>query len=184
MAQKENSNIGKVKVMKAEDQPAINEMSKEERAELIEALQLEVETRNKEISQKFYLVEGGAAIGERLIKFLTKEAKWKFTEAIGVVEATKELFAATAKAKTDKDLMLQVLPLEALWFFINKVEGVGLPEAQYYNDNLLKPIAEALGQVKADRDSVNQLMMRQGALEAGADFEKEPTLENEFAQQQ
>lgn len=169
----EKNNVGTVQIMSAADQPPIKEMTAEERNELIGALQQEVESRNREISEKYYLVEGGAAIGERFIKFLTKEAKWKFTEAVGVIEATKEVMAATAIAKTSKDLLLQVLPLEALWFFINKMEGVGLPEAQYFVDNLLKPVAETLGQVKFDREAVNELLMRQGALEAGADFEKE-----------
>jgi hypothetical protein len=160
-----------MKVMKAEEQPKVQELSAEERQDLINALQEEMDARNKEITEKYYIVEGGAAAGEKFVEFLDKEAQWKFTEAIGVLEAIKEINEAIAKAKTDKNLFLQVLPLEALWFFINKIEGVGSAKAKAYHDNLLKPVAEALGRVKADRDAINALAMRQGALEAGADFE-------------
>jgi hypothetical protein len=160
-----------MKVMKADDQPKIQELSAEERQDLINAIQEEMDARNKEITEKYYIVDGGAAAGEKFVEFLDKEAQWKFTEAIGVLEAIKEINVAIAKAKTDKNLFLQVLPLEALWFFINKIEGAGAEKAKAYHDNLLKPVAEALGRVKADRDAINALAMRQGALEAGADFE-------------
>lgn len=182
---KNDSKVATMKVMKAEEQPAITEMSIEERQSLISALQKEIDDRTAEMNTKFYIVEGNVARGEQLIKFLTEKAQWKFTEAIGVVEAVKEITEAVNKAKArNGQLFLQILPLEALWFFINKVEGVGLAEADYYQSNLVKPIGEALSRVKNDRDSINQLMMRQGALEAGADFEQEaaPVI-NEMAPQ-
>ena len=162
-----------MKVMKADEQPPIQSMSKEDRAELIKALQQEIEERNKEISTKFYVVEGGAATGKSLLEFMSKEAKWKFTEAIGVVECIRELNDAVKKAESGKELFLQVLPIEAIWFFINKVEDVGVEKASHYVNHLLKPVAEAMGRIKVDRDKVNELMHRQGALEVGADFEKE-----------
>lgn len=160
-----------MKVMKAEEQPKIQELSAEEKQGLIDAIQEEMDARNKEITEKYYMVEGGASAGEKFVEFLSTEAQWKFTEAIGVLEAIKEINVAITKAKADGNLFLQVLPLEALWFFINKTEGVGAEKAKAYHDNLLKPVAESLGRVKADRDAINALAMRQGALEAGADFE-------------
>jgi len=160
-----------MKVMKADDQPKIQELSAEERQDLINAIQEEMDARNKEITEKYYIVEGGADAGEKFVAFLSTDAQWKFTEAIGILEAIKEIKVAIEKAKKDKNLFLQVLPLEALWFFINKIEGFGSEKAKAYHDNLLKPVAEALGRVKADRDAINALAMRQGALEAGADFE-------------
>jgi len=162
-----------MKVMKADEQPKVQELSAEERQDLIAAIQDEMDARNKEITEKYYIVEGGAAAGEKFVDFLSNDAQWKFTEAIGILEAIKEINEAIAKAKTDKNLFLKVLPLEALWFFINKVDGAGASTAKAYHDNLLKPVAEALGRVKADRDAINALAMRQGALEIGADFETE-----------
>jgi hypothetical protein len=152
---------------------SVREMSAEDRAKEVAKLQEEVDARNREMETKLYIVEGGFETGEKLLKFVTEEAQWKFTEAIGVVEMTKEIEDATANAKGGKQLFLRVLPLEALWFFINKVEGVGLEKAKYYATNLLKPIGDALARVKADRDAINELMMRQGSLEVGADFEAE-----------
>lgn len=160
------------------ERSSVREMGAEDRAKEIQAIQEEVEARNREMETKLYIVEGGAETGEKLLKFVTEEAQWKFTEAIGVVEMTKEIEDAVANAKGGKQLFLRVLPLEALWFFINKVEGVGLEKAKYYSTNLLKPVGDALGRIKADRDAINELMMRQGSLEAGADFEQDVTSKN------
>lgn len=159
------------------EKTSVREMSAEDRAKEVAKLQEEIDSRNREMETKLYIVEGGAEAGEKFLKFVTEESQWKFTEAIGVVEMTKEIEDAVANAKGGKQLFLRVLPLEALWFFINKVEGVGLEKAKYYANNLLKPIGDALARVKADRDAINELMMRQGSLEAGADFEAEVTSE-------
>lgn len=167
-----------LKVMKSDEATgnktkSVREMNTEERAEAAALLQKEIDHRNAEINSKLYIVEGGAAAGERFLTFITEDAQWKFTEAFGVVEVCKEIQEGIQSAKSGKELFLKVLPLEALWFFINKVEGKGLVAAQYYQQNLLKPIGEALGRVKADRDAVNELLMQIGSIEAGAEFEPE-----------
>jgi hypothetical protein len=173
MSKKENE-MPTMKVMKADEQMSVSKLSKEERMQMAGELQKEIDSRHKEIETKYYIVQGGAAAGEKLLNFVKNEAQWKFTEAVGIVEMTKEIQKAIDKAKDGKDLFLQVLPLEALWFFINKVEGVGLEKAAYFHENLIKPVGEALSRVKNDREKINELMMRQGSLEAGADFEAEP----------
>lgn len=167
-----------LKVMKSDDALAkqtksVREMNAEERVEAASILQEEIDRRNAEINSKLYIVEGGAEAGEKFLAFITDEAQWKFTEAFGVVEICKEIQEGIQSAKGGKELFLKVLPLEAMWFFINKVEGKGLSSALYYQQNLLKPIGEALGRVKADRDAVNELLMQIGSIEAGAEFEPE-----------
>jgi hypothetical protein len=171
---KKETEIPTMKVMKSDGQTPVSKLSKEERAQMAAELQKEIDLRHKEIETKYYIVQGGAAAGQKLLDFVKNEAQWKFTEAVGIVEMTKEIQKAIDKAQEGKELFLQVLPLEALWFFINKVEGVGLEKATYFHDHLIKPVGEALSRVKADRDKVNDLMMRQGSLEAGADFEEMP----------
>jgi hypothetical protein len=169
-----------MKVMKNEDlNKSVSELSKEERTQLVADINAEIERRNSEINNKLYIVEGGAEAGERFLKFISEEAQWKFTEAFGIVEVCKEIQEAIQSAKGGKELFLKVLPLEAIWFFINKVEGVGLEKAKYYQQYLLKPMGEALSRVKADRDAINDLMMKAGSLEAGADFEKDYSLQSE-----
>lgn len=152
---------------------SVRDLSKEDRSEEIAVLQSEIDSRNREMETKLYIVEGGQTTGDHLLKFVIEKASWKFTESIGVIEMTKEIEDATANANDGKQLFLRVLPLEALWFFINKVEGVGLEEAKQYATNLLKPIGDALARVKADRDAINELLTRIGTLEVGADFEAE-----------
>ena len=168
-------NTGKMHVVKNEKATkSIKDMTADERKEAIASLEQEINQRNREIAEKFYVVEGSDRVAKAVLKFMTEEAKWKFTEAIGVVECIKEIEKALDKTKGGKEFFLQVLPLEAIWFFINKVEGTGLESAVYYQDNLLKPIGDALGRVKADRDADNQMTMDLGSLEVGADFEAEP----------
>ncbi len=142
--------------------------------ELAAALQKEIDQRKKELDEKLYIVEGGEEAGKKLLDFITNKAQWKFTEAMGIIEMTKEIQTAIENAKGGKELFLRTLPLEALWFFINKVEGVGLAEAKDYHYNLVHPVGQALSRVKGDRDQLNELQMRQGSLEAGADFEEDP----------
>jgi len=155
------------------EKKSVSTMTADERKKELDILQTEIDNRNRELETKLYIVEGGAAAGEAFIKFATKEAKWKFTEAIGIVEMLKEIEVAVANAKDGKQLFLRILPLEALWFFINKVEGIGLEDAKYYSDMLLKPVGDALARVKTDRESINELLMQQGSIEAGAEFEAE-----------
>lgn len=188
MSKKENENpIMKVLKTDGQDQPLVSKLSKEERIQMAAELQKEIESRHKELETKYYIVQGGADAGQKLLNFVKNEAQWKFTEAVGIVEMTKEIQKAIDKAKDSKELFLQVLPLEALWFFINKVEGVGVEKAAYFHEHLIKPVGEALSRVKTDRDKINDLMMRQGSLEAGADFEEMPAakkmeMEHESAQ--
>lgn len=164
------------KILKAEDVPSVKSLTNEERLELIESLQAEIDARTEEINKKYYIVDGGVETGKAFLKFLNEDAQWKFTEAYGIIECVKEVEAAIKRSQESGGLFLQVLPLEAMWFFINKMEGKGLAEAKYYHDNLLKPVGSALHLIKSDRDAVNELMLRQGGLEAGADFEEDPAV--------
>jgi hypothetical protein len=162
-----------VKVMSANEQPPAHTMTAEERKSLVDAMQKELDRMNAEVREKLYIVEGGMATATYMLDYMKTRAKWKFSEAVGVIECVKELEAAIKKIETRKELFLQILPLEAMWFFINKEEGCGLDEAITYRNMLLQPLADALGRAKADRDAINELARRQAALEVGADFEKE-----------
>jgi hypothetical protein len=128
---------------------------------------------NDRIKNRGYLVEGGEKTGLTLVDWITNNASWKFTEAMGVIESVKQIKAAIeniAKGKT-KELMLPNLALEAVYYFISKNEGKGLEEANVYHETLLKPVADALGRAKVDKDKVNSLEFNLASLEQGIEVE-------------
>ena len=51
---------------------------------------------------------------------------------------------------------MESLPLEATHYFLSKVKGKGLKEAQSYID-LFKPISIALEEVKKDAEAIQSL---------------------------
>jgi len=159
------------------------------RADMIKQLTAKIEAKEKEIENKKYIVEGGSKTAEALVKFLTEDASWKFSEALGVIESTKQIQSANneiLKGKT-KELMIPALALEAVYYFLTKVENKGLESANYYVNNLLKPVTDALGRSKNDRTEIDQLVRDRGTLESaidsGVDIENEDQILKEIQEE-
>lgn len=181
METKEKEAIATI-VSKKEEIEARNEM----RAEMVKQLTAKIEAKEKEIENKKYIIEGGSKTASSLIKFLKEDANWKFSEALGVIESTKQIESANSeiiKNKT-KELMVPALALEAIYYFLTKVEGKGLDTASEYVNNLLKPVTDALGRSKNDRNEIDQLVRDRGTLESaidsGIDIENEDTILKEI----
>jgi hypothetical protein len=58
--------------------------------------------------------------------------------------------------------------LEALYYFLSKGTGKGLESAQHYL-TLLKPVTDALGRAKQDKDKKDQMVKDLGTLESAID---------------
>jgi len=155
------------------------------RQKMVEVLTARIDAKNKELETKKYLIEGGTLAAQKIQEFLTNDAKWKFSEALGIMESTKQVDEALAqiKAGKTKELLVPALALEAIYYFLTKVEGTGLGSATNYID-ILKPISDALGRSKKDREEVDQLVRDRGTLEAaidnGADVEGEDSILKEI----
>lgn len=108
-----------------------------------------------ELSKKVYLVEGKAKMGEKLLDFLENEAKWTSQESLGVVRAHADLKSAIKKSKKG-ELYLQGLCVEAIAYFLNKAEGIGLEEATSFKD-MFTSINSALGQAREDQTKLERL---------------------------
>jgi glutaredoxin 2 len=150
---------------------------KEQFEKQIVETQKQLDEVNDRIKNRGYLVEGGEKTGKHLITWLTTNAAWKFTEALGVIESIKQINSALediAKGKT-KELMLPNLALEAVYYFISKQEGKGLAEANEYHETLLKPVADALGRAKVDKDKVNTLEFNLASLQQGISVDETET---------
>jgi hypothetical protein len=158
------------------------------RAELVEKLTAKIDAKQKELETKKYIIEGGVAAGETIGRFLTEKAQWKFSEALGIMESVSQVETAVDainKGKA-KELFVPALALEAVYYFLTKVEGAGLEEAKEYV-NILKPISDALGRSKQDRTELDQLTRDRGTLESaidsGIDLENEDDILKEIQEE-
>ena len=71
----------------------------EQRQQMVDLLTAKIEKTEKDLTTKLYIVEGGTVAGESISEFLTNKAQWKFSEALGVVEAVKQVNQSVEKIK-------------------------------------------------------------------------------------
>lgn len=150
---------------------------KEQLKVIADQLKAKIESREKELSTKKYIIKGGETTGKALIAFVENDAQWKFSEALGIGECHRQLIESVSNIKKAKEIFVSAMALEALYYFLTKVEGKGLSSANSYVNNLLKPITDALGRSKSDRESLDQLLRDLGTVESAIDTGA--TIENE-----
>lgn len=128
----------------------------------------------EKIEKRGYIVEGGSKTGETVLEWLMNNASWKFTEAMGVMEAVKQVEKGLADIKSgkSKEMLLNNLALEAIYYFVSKQEGKGLADATNYYENLLKPVADALGRAKVDKDAVKDYEYKIASAENGLETDE------------
>ena len=155
------------------------EEKNEQRQKMIDKLTEKIDKTSKVLETKKYIVDGELTTGNAILNFLKTEATWKFTEAKGIVEAVKQTQAAIdgITLKKVKHLLVDSTALEAIYYFLSKVEKTGLEAAAFYIDNMVLPVSNALGRAKEDRTALDQLHRDRASLEAaidsGADLENE-----------
>jgi hypothetical protein len=158
----------------------------EQKKKLIEMLEEKIQERSVKNQEKLYIVEGGKDAAYNALKFITNSAEWKFSEAMGVIEANRAIKEAIANIEDGKtsEFYLKNLTLEAIYYFMTKVTGSGLGEALQFYAELLKPMSEALARAKADKDVLDKMMRDQGTLhhsiEVGASIENEDEIVKEI----
>jgi len=158
----------------------------EQRQKMVDLLTERIEKTEKELVDKLYIVEGGKESGNAVLEFLTNKAKWSFSESLGVIEAVKQVNISLDKIKggKTKEFMIGSLPLEAIYYFMTKLEGTGLAEAEGFVMSLLKPVTDALQRSKQDREALDQLVRDRGTLESaidsGINIENEDTILKEI----
>jgi hypothetical protein len=161
----------------------------EQRQQLVDKLTEKIEQKEKAITTKLYLIEGGETVADATIDFLQNKAQWKFSEALGIMECIRQVNEAKSNItkKKTKEFLIPSLALEAIYYFLTKVEGVGITQAEDYVKNLLKPISDGLSRAKNDREEIDQLMRDRGTLEnaidSGVDVEHEDKLLAEIEQE-
>ena len=87
----------------------------------LEKAENELESYKQELEKKKYLVDLKGNDITSLLNYITHDAPWKFTEALGIIEVINELKECVSKNK----LFMTAISIEALYFYLSKVEGKG-----------------------------------------------------------
>ena len=159
----------------------------EQRQQLAADLEKRLNDFRTELETKTYLVEGQIVTAKALHKFITEDAKWNFSESMGIIETRRQLDTIIKDLETGKrkEIMLSTLALEAIYYFLSKETGVGLESAIYYFNTILKPVTDALSRAKQDKEKKDQLERDlgqvQNAIDQGAVSEYEDQLIAEIA---
>lgn len=126
--------------------------------EAIAQAEKDLEDLKKELSTKKYLIDIDKNDIATLKKFILEDAAWKFTECLGIVEIEKELTVA----EKDGKLFSRALGIEAIYYYMSKVEGNGTKPttpssfksvAEYIK--VLKAITSGVERIKADNEKLN-----------------------------
>lgn len=135
--------------------------------EVIAKLKQAIEDKTEELENKKYLIPGGDDVAKKIQAFIVDNAKWKFTESIGVIEVNRIIKDFLADAKK-KEFMIPTVALEATYYFLAKHEGVGLEEAETFTE-LLKAINQAKSRADQDKKDFEEMQFRLQSLEHGVD---------------
>lgn len=142
--------------------------------ELVDKLTKEIESMQVELKDKVYPVKlETTEILTALIDFIDNGATWKNMEALGIIEVSKALHAEKTKGLKSGNIFLASLPIQAISFFLSKVEDKGIQRAERHI-KFVKPIDEALKLIKQDNDKINQLESQLSAAENGINIEQKP----------
>lgn len=124
----------------------------------LEEAEAELEKLKKEIESRKYLVDVDKNDIKKLEAFILNDAPWKFTESLGIVEVEKEMKKAVKEGK----LFTTNVAIEAIYYYLSKVEGKGRnTDATAFDSvddylRILKGVTSAIERMKADNERVRQ----------------------------
>lgn len=129
---------------------------------------LMVDKAQSDFETKRHNLDGGLQIAENLLNFINNDAKWVSAEALGVIEVVKTLEEQIKeiKAKKQKNVFLQVLPIEAIHYFLKKAENTGYEKAKQYME-IYEPIAQLMQKVNQEYSNLQNLQFNLANLEQG-----------------
>ena len=134
--------------------------------ELVESLESQIKSRKDEIRTKVYAVSFSQELLSRYEDFMTNEAEWNATEALGIKEVGKQIQKIKKEGVKNQVIYMSALPLEASHYFISKSKGKGLASAEAFIE-LYKPFDQALSDAKKDVAEIKDLEKQLGAAMQG-----------------
>ena len=138
----------------------------------LDQAQKDLDTLRSEIESKKYLVDVDKKDIEMLKSFIVNDATWKFTESLGIKEVQKEL-----NVLTDGKLFTKALAIEAIYYYMSKVEGAGEKPNTLAFPNIddylrcLKAITNAVERIKADSEKIREAEFILAARQEGIDVD-------------
>lgn len=152
---------------------AVRELTEIQKNQLVIA-EKDLEDAKAELGKQKYLVDVSKEDIENLSGYITHDAPWKFTEALGIIEVEKELKECAKKGK----LFLSPVAVEAIFYYMSKAEGsgktvkgTGFKTIDEYL-KVLKPLNSVLERIKADQEKVRNAEFRVAALREGINPEE------------
>ena len=134
--------------------------------ELVNLAQNELDNKRKENREKLYAISMSESLLIRYQNFMSEEAEWNSTEALGVVEVNKQIQKIKSEKIKDNVIYMGALPVEATHYFLNKVKGKGLIEATSFIE-LYRSFDQALNDVKSDNQILQDLEKKLAAAMQG-----------------
>ena len=117
--------------------------------DLVDSLEKEIAEKKDELKNKLYAITFSDDLLKKYEDFISNEAEWNSTEALGIKEVYKQIQKIKSEGVKNQVIFMGALPLEASHYFISKAKGKGLESAQMFLD-LYKPFDQALGDAKND----------------------------------
>jgi hypothetical protein len=137
-------------------EPEVNSPLSDFQQAAFDSAKQDLENLVKELSEKRYLIDFTKDEVAMLDSFIKNDAPWKFTEALGIIEVEKEMKTAMKQGK----LFTTSLAIEAIYFYLSKVDGKGkntsastFKKVEDYI-KILKGITAGMEKVKADNERV------------------------------
>jgi len=124
----------------------------------IKELEIQIEEKSKELETKVYAVQLDEEAVGLLKDYMTNEVVWNGLECIGVVEVNRIL---NSEIKSSNGMIfLKAIEIQAIHYFVSKISGKGLNEAEKYKDfakKVSKYVNESLEKTKGDGLELNSL---------------------------
>lgn len=124
--------------------------------EALEKAEKDLDVLRDEIMKKKYLIDLSKSDIVLINNFNNNDAPWKFTECLGIVEIEKELKESVKSGK----LYIGAMPIEAIYYYLSKVEGKGKTTNTTTFTNLedyirvLKAITTGMERMKIDNEQL------------------------------
>jgi hypothetical protein len=151
--------------------------SDKEQDKLIKEAEENLKALREEMATKKYPIDLKVDGMKMLLTFITDDAKWKFTECLGIIEVEREINDCIKTGKVE----LPAVAVEAIYYYMSKVEGEGKNPLttsfktldQYIN--ILKEITGGIELIKADGEKIREAEFILAARREGVDTDTSVT---------
>lgn len=133
---------------------------------LVDSLEADISKKKDEIRSKVYAISCDSNVMDLYEKYMTEEAEWNSTEALGVLEINRQIQKIKKDGIKDGVIYMGALPLEASHYFISKAKGKGVDSARNFV-SLYKAFDQALTDTKQDAAVIKDLEQQLNAAMQG-----------------